>query len=567
MPLVGIDLGTTNSVVAVWRDGAAEIVPGVGGLRLTPSVVSADDNGSLLVGAAAWERLVSHPTQTVATFKRRMGSDDPLRLGRTRLSPSELSALVLRKLLEDVTSHIGESVAEAVISVPAYFSDAQRRATKAAGEMAGVKVTRLINEPTAAAIAYGLNERVTDRTVLVIDLGGGTLDVSILEFFDGVMQVHATAGDVFLGGTDFDRVIVDGFISTHALSRFEALPAADQGLLMRASIRAKHALSTSHSAELSLRLRERSSRQLDWSLSREAFEQLAESLLARVRRVVERAIRDAKMSATSVDDVVLVGGATRMPMIRQLAGRLFGKLPLSHINPDEVVALGAATQAALIARDATLEDFVLTDVAPYTLGIDIARELSGQRFEEGLFMPIIERNTRIPVSRVSQVAPIHKNQQVVTCSIYQGESRLVKNNLKIGEIEVPLPRRGQDSISVRFTYDVNGILEVLLEVFDSDVARRLVINQSGASLAQTEIEASLAKLAALKIHPRDREENRVLLARAERMYEEALADVRDQIAALIAVFEDALGRQDPDEIAELREQTAAQLKQFDRDIF
>jgi molecular chaperone HscC len=568
MPILGIDLGTTNSAIAVWRNGRPEILAGAAGDRLVPSVVGLDDDGRVLVGPAAWERLITHPESTAATFKRRMGTDERISLGKQTFAPEELSALVLRTLVADASRSLGEPVTEAVISVPAYFSDAQRRATKVAGELAGLRVDRLINEPTAAAIAYGLSEGIQAKTILVVDLGGGTLDVSLLEFFEGVMEVHATAGDTRLGGEDFDAVIIDAFIRETGSASWRTLSAFERAILKRKAMRAKHELSTARQATIDVqRSAPSGSDRLTWTIERDRFEALAEPLLARMRTTIERAIRDARIAAASIDDVVLVGGATRMPMVRALVARLFGRLPLSHINPDEVVALGACVQAALKARHAALEDVVLTDVAPYTLGIETARAIDEKDFEPGHFHPIIERNSRIPVSRVTRVNPIHRRQKVLRCDIYQGESRLTRNNVKLGSIDVPLPNEGKDAADVRFTYDVNGILEVELSLIDSDVRRRLVINQGGHVLEPAEIEASLARLAAMKVHPRDQEANRQAIARAERIYEEALGEDRSHIGAMIDEFEDALATQDPALADEARRVLDERLAPYDRDIF
>jgi molecular chaperone HscC len=562
MSIVGIDLGTTNSLVAVFRDGAPRLIPNAHGETLTPSVVGADDNGEILVGKAAAERLITHPDRTAATFKRLMGTNRETRLGKLRFRPEELSALVLKSLKADAEAHLGEAVVEAVISVPAYFSDAQRKATKAAGELAGFKVERLINEPTAAAIAYGLHLRAVESKFLVFDLGGGTFDVSVLELFEGVMEVHATAGDNFLGGEDWVEALMAEFLRIAGIGR-DALALVQASRLRSQAEEAKKKLSIAADAEIRLTVRDKAH---VWRVERGAFERLAEPLLQRLRAPVERALRDAELRAADLDAVVLVGGATRMPMVRSLAARMFGQFPTAQINPDEVVALGAAVQAALKSRDAALNDVVMTDVCPYTLGVEIAVPgAKAHEFVSGRFLPIIERNCTVPVSRVDTLSTIQDNQKEVQLDIYQGESRLVRNNIKLGSMTVKLPPRpkGEECVDVRFTYDVNGILEVETRVISTGEVRRIVIEGNPGVLSPAEIEARVKALQKLKIHPRDQAENRALLARAERVYQEALGSTREEVARETDRFEATLGRQDEKAAAEARERLSSFLDRIE----
>ncbi len=575
-PMIGIDLGTTNSVLAVWRGGQPEVLADAGGRRLTPSVVGIDDDGSVLVGHAAKERLLTHPGQTIAAFKRRMGTQAEIDLGSgQRFRPEELSALVLKQLVRDAQAHLvaaagerpGLPIRSCVISVPAYFNDTQRKATRIAGELAGLDVT-LINEPTGAAIAYGIHDRRDQQKLAVVDLGGGTLDVSILEFFDGVMEVHATAGDNFLGGEDFDQCLMTLFAAHHDL-RIDGLSLREQAVLKQQAVRAKHRLSVAQTATMQLvhhaRLREH---QLQLELSRTELEAACKPLLDRLRATLERALKDARLDLRTLDDVVLVGGATRMPMVRNLVGRLFGRLPLSHLDPDEVVGMGAAVQAGLRANDQALSDFVLTDVCPYSLGIEIAVERERKQHEAGHFLPIIERNTVVPVSRVERVVPVDPKQKVVQCRIFQGESRLVRNNIELGAIDIQLPRDGAaDGVDVRFTYDADGILEVSTQVVASKETKSLVIVNSGRTLDEGEIAQRLARLDGLKVHPREQQENRACVVRAERLFEECLGDERAVVAAALRDFEAVLDRQDPAAAQAARERLNALLDRFDRDIF
>lgn len=564
--IVGIDLGTTNSLAAVWHNGRAELVANALGSVLTPSAVSIAEDGSVLVGEAARERLSVLPDRTAAAFKRAMGTEREFRLGGDRFRAEELSALVLRSLKEDAERHLDESVADAVITVPAYFSDAQRKATRAAGRLAGLNVVRLLNEPTAAALAYGLGAGGAEQRILVLDLGGGTYDVSILEMFEGVMEVRATAGDNFLGGEDFVAAIMDGFIA--AVGAAAGIPPRSRELPVHASLRraaeiTKRRLSTAERHDLVLT---HEGRELRWTVTRDAFEQLSAPLVARLRAPVERALRDARLVPEEISHLVLAGGATRMPLFRRLAARLFQRLPVSTLNPDEVVALGAAVQAGLAMRDAALEDRVMTDVAPFTMGIETAHARDGVVLATGLYLPIIERNTVIPASRATRVQTVANGQPAVDVRVFQGEARRVADNIPLGAIRIAVPPApaGVQSVEIRFTYDASGLLEVDTRVDATGAAGHLVIESQPGVLSPEEIEKRLAALAHLKVHPRDEAANQAVLARAERLYAERLGDERAQVAMRLDIFRAALERQDPREIAACRDDLLAWLDAVDQ---
>ncbi|MGQ3128301.1 Hsp70 family protein [Variovorax sp.] len=566
--IVGIDLGTTNSLAAVWRDGASVLVPNGLGEYLTPSCVSIDEDDSVLVGKAARERLQTHPERTAAVFKRYMGSNKTMRLGKREFRPEELSALVLRSLKADAEAMLGEPVTEAVITVPAYFSDAQRKATRAAGELAGLKVERLLNEPTAAALAYGMHDMRAETRFLVFDLGGGTFDVSILEMFEGVMEVRASAGDNFLGGEDFVEALIALFFERNKLP---ASLRADAHFMQRLAAQteaAKRALSTQPTAEIVV-AHEAAQHRL--ALDEGTLEQACATLLKRLRAPVERALRDANLRAGELDAVVLAGGATRMPVVRRLATTMFGRFPSIDFNPDEVVALGAAVQAGLKARDAALKEVVMTDVAPYSLGVAVSRWLSETTVTHGHFDPIIERNSTVPVSRSKSYVPNSGSQTSVDLHVFQGESRMVRDNVHLGTLHVPLPSLGAGAspgdaaVEVRFTYDVNGLLQVEATVQKTQETFSLLIEGNPGLLSEAEIKERLAALSALKIHPRDRIENRTLLARAERIYQQLRGDVREWLGIRIAEFERVLALQDKRQIAAMQRQFQEQLEQIERD--
>ena len=563
--IIGIDLGTTNSLVSAWIDGVPVLIPNTLGSFLTPSVVGLDDDGSVVVGMAARERLPTHPHLTAAAFKRYMGTNREMRLGERSFRPEELSSFILRSLKADAEAYLGVMVNEAIITVPAYFNDIQRKATKTAAEMAGLKVERLLNEPTAAALAYGLQESGPDRKIMVLDLGGGTFDVSILEMFSGIMEVRSSSGDNRLGGEDFVELIMDAFIE-----KVEGVPPRSHPSPLHAPLRrqaevAKRALNDEEHVRIELTIDEKI---VGWTLDRIGYEALCEPLLRRMKLPIERAIRDASLRPEDISDLVLAGGATRMSMVRRMAARLFQRLPLTQINPDEIVARGAAVQAGLKMCDAALDDMVMTDVAPFSLGISARFTLDGNAKLDGLFAPIIERNTTIPVSRERDFFTSVDNQKVVSFSIYQGESRMVADNILLGKmsISVPLAPAGKEKVSVRFTYDVSGLLEVELRNSRGQ-AERSVIEGAPGLMTEAEIAARLEELKHLKIHPRNNMAVRTVLARAGRLYEERLGQERELIGLNIDAFRAIVERQNPQEIQSNLEAFEKWLDAVDRSFF
>lgn len=566
--IVGIDLGTTNSLIGVWRDGEPVLIPNALGKLLTPSVVAAGRDGAILVGHPARDRLISHPAETAATFKRYMGTDRQIALGRKSYRPEELSALILRSLKNDAEAFLGEPVTEAVITVPAYFNDAQRKATKAAGQLAGLKVERLLTEPTSAALAYGFAATDEESTVLVIDLGGGTLDVSLLHSFEGIMEVKATAGDIWLGGEDFTDAIASAFISEAGRSKGMTSPTADRGLyaqLRRQAELAKCALSDADEAFINLNIEGET---VSWKITRETFERLCEPLLARLRLPLERALRDARIAPDGLTRIVFAGGATRMPMVRRLISRLFRQLPVQHINPDEVVARGATVRVGLIQKSKGLEEHVLTDVSPFTLGVEVASRGAGGELVSGLFLPIIERNTIIPASRSHTLQTVENRQRKVNVRIYQGEARMVADNVFLGELECSVPEGlpGEEKIEVRFSYDTSGLLDIDTTVLSTKSRQNLVIEGNPGVLSGAEVEDRLAKLAKLKMHPRDDAENAALVARASRVFEETLGGERLQVGEILGYFLGALESQDPERIAEARKVLTGFLDTVDHNL-
>jgi molecular chaperone HscC len=562
--IVGIDLGTTFSLVATLKDGAPIVLPNGLGELLTPSAVSITDDGTVLVGAPARARATTHPTRTALSFKRDMGTDKTIDLGLRKMSPQELSALVLSTLKRDAESALGCAVEEAVITVPAYFGDAQRQATRDAGAIAGLKVERIINEPTAAALSYGLHERHREMRAVVLDLGGGTFDVTVLEIIEGVIEIQSSAGDSRLGGEDFDDALADRFAarakSQHGFD-LKRDPRA-WARLREAAEGAKKRLSEVESAGVALvdlPLGNGRTGNLELSLARDEAEEAWAALLDRIRTPIQRALRDAKLTPDKIDEVLLVGGSTRMPCIARLAAQLFGRLPLRKLPPDEAVAMGAAVQAALKSGDAAVDDMVVTDVAPFTMGIATATHLGRQQVS-GLFSPILERGTVIPASRVQRFFTMSDMQREILIEVFQGEHSLCRDNTKLGEYHVrglTPSAAGEQAIDVRFTYDMNGILEVETTVVGTKRTETLVIEKSPGRMTPAQVKAAREAMARLKFHPREALPNATALARADALYVELSGPPREMLGHAIAALRAALETQDEREIEPLRERLVA----------
>lgn len=565
--IIGIDLGTTNCACAIFRNGQVEMIPNSLGHALTPSAVSLDENGTLLTGLPARERQSTHPNHTVTAFKRYMGTSHSTKLGTKAFSPEELSALMLASLKRDAEAYLGEPITEAVITVPAYFNDKQRNATRQAGLMAGLKVERLINEPTAAALAYGIHQRDKPSRFLVFDLGGGTFDVSVLEIFEGIIEVRASAGDNRLGGEDFNTVMID-MARRHFGERLGDPTTEGEALYQRlreAAERTRRALSETAEATFTVVWKDTSH---EMKVTAEAFERECEGLFTRLREPVLRSLRDSQIVSENLDEIVLVGGATRMPSVRRAVTKMFGRFPSASVNPDEAVARGAAVQAALKARDAALSEVVLTDVCPYTLGVQSTDVNSSGGLVHGVFTPIIERNSVVPASREKSFSTLQDNQPEIVFPIYQGESRWVRDNVYLGKVAVPVPRKpaGQVECTCRFSYDINGLLEVDLHVAETNERRQLVIvDREG--FTPEEIEARRIELAKLKIHPRDSDAIRATMARAGRCYENAIGYQREEIGRAITQFEMVLDGQDPRACEAARLEFSAYLDRVEGEAF
>ena len=527
--VVGIDLGTTNSLVAALDAGQPWVIPDEAGEFLLPSVVGVTADGQLLVGQAAQRQYAAAPERTVRSIKRQMGNDSRVSLGEETYRPQEISALILRTLRQRAEAALEDTVTQAVITVPAYFNDSQRQATKDAGKIAGLEVLRIINEPTAAALAYGLDKKSNER-ILVFDLGGGTFDVSVLEVGDGVFEVLSTSGDTHLGGDDFDKVIVDYLADIFKSNEGIDLRADKQALqrLTEAAEKAKIELSSATQTEINLPFITATAegpKHLDLTLTRAKFEELASRLIDRCRVPVEQALKDAKLSSSQLDEVVMVGGSTRIPAVLELVKRITGKDPNQTVNPDEVVAVGAAIQGGVLAGD--VKDILLLDVTPLSLGVETLG---------GVMTKMIGRNTTIPTKKTEVYSTAVDGQTNVEIHVLQGEREMAGDNKSLGTFRldgIPPAPRGVPQIEVTFDIDANGILSVTAK--DKGSGKEQSISITGAStLSDNEVEKMVKDAEANAAADKEKREKIDLKNQAETLIyqsEKQLGELGDKVGA------------------------------------
>lgn len=569
--IVGIDLGTTYSLVSIMQGGKPIVLRNANGRRMTPSAVGVDAEGKVLVGELARARAATHPEQTALAFKRDMGVETEIQLGDRKFTPQMLSALVLRHLKEDAEHTLGQPVTEAVITVPAYFGERQRQATRDAAAIAGLKAERIINEPTAAAMAYGLHDMQRECTAVVLDLGGGTFDVTVLELIEGIIEVRATSGDARLGGEDFTDALAAQVervaLQDRAPEGRTLLDAVQRARLREACELAKKRLTGQSEVKVvvpGLLLADGDSVDLEHAVDRSWAEGIWQALIDRVRAPIMRALKDAELQPRDIDEVLLVGGSSRMPVVVQLAARLFGRMPSRGLPPDEAIAMGAAIQAALKRDDEAVSDLVVTDVAPFTLGIASTSEFMGQRVHD-VFAPIIDRGTTVPCSREERFTTLERNQREIVIVVYQGEHTQCSRNTKLGEYgikKLPNGAAGEVAIDVRFTYDLNGLLEVELSVVGTERKECLVIENRPGTMSPHQIEAARAAMKALKFHPRDSLPNKTIMARAEALFAELRGPERAQLGQMVHGFRAVLDSQDAAEITAFRADLNREIDRF-----
>ena len=544
---IGIDLGTTNSVVAVMEGGKPTVIANAEGSRTTPSIVGFSKTGERLVGQLAKRQAILNPEKTIASIKRHMGEDYKVNIDGKDYTPQEISSMILRKLADDASAYLGEKVTSAVITVPAYFNDAQRQATKDAGKIAGLDVLRIVNEPTAASLAYGLEKEKAEK-VLVFDLGGGTFDVSILEIGDGVHEVLSTSGDTHLGGDDFDQKIMDWMCDEFKKQEGIDLKNDKQAMqrVKEAAEKAKIELSSVLETSISLPFitaDANGAKHLELSLTRAKFEDLSRDLLNRCKVPVETALKDAGVTKDDINEVVLVGGSSRIPAVQQLVKEYTGKDPNQSVNPDEVVAVGAAVQAGVLAGE--VKDIVLLDVTPLTLGIETLG---------GVMTPLVPRNTTIPTSKSQVFSTAENNQTAVDIHVLQGERPMAKDNKSLGMFRldgIPPAMRGLPQIEVTFDIDANGIVNVSAKDKATNKEQKITITNS-SNLSEADIDKMVKEAEANAAEDKKKKEE---------------AEIKNNATSFIAsadrIVKDFEGKIDEADKTKLEEQKAALQKALD----
>lgn len=556
MAVIGIDLGTTNSLVSVWEEEKVKLIPNRFGENLTPSIVSFDENGQYYVGKIAKERLVTQPGVTFKEFKREMGTSKIYQAFHNKYTPEELSSFILKQLKEDAEQYLGESVNEAVISVPAYFNDKQRAATRNAGLLAGLKVERLINEPSAAALAYRNETEEEHQIFIVYDFGGGTLDVSLVDAFYNIIEIQAVSGDNMLGGKDFNEVIANNFCEKNNLL-WNKLSPTMQAVLYRECENIKILLSADNEVKRTIRI---DNKEYEYSISNQELIDISADLFRRMTLPIQRVMNDSGVKPDKISKVILVGGSSKMPVVRHYISSLFDRNVDQSINPDEIVAMGAGIVAGIKERRAPIKDIILSDICPFTLGVGVL----GDKMS-----PIIHKNQILPCSREQKYSTVVDYQEELAISIYQGEKLTASSNLLIDEITLFIPQKpkGKVNVVVRFSYDINGIFEIDINSdFLKTGIHKSIINKN-TRLSEKEIAERREELQKMKVHPRDMEENQYILEAAKRLYEECNPDQQSIISEAVETFISVLETQDMKKVKPAYLEFTMKLAMIERTLF
>ncbi len=522
MAVIGIDLGTTNSLASVWRGGRIELIPNAFGEYLTPSVVSFGED-EIYVGKVAKERLITAPSATFAEFKRNMGTNYQYYGNGKYYTAEDLSSFVLRRLREDAEAYLGEEVTEAVISVPAYFNDDKRCATKNAGKLAGLKVERLINEPSAVALKYHMGVEDAE-TFIIFDFGGGTLDVSLVDAFDNMVEIQAVSGDNYLGGKDFNEIIAEDFYKENHIVK-ETLTKEEQGIILKEAEALKRDLTKQDKAERRVYIQDR---EYMMCMTNQHLIHIGAELFKRMSVPIRRVINDSGMDIEEIDKLILVGGSSKMPVVGQYLKNLLDIPVVRDESPDESIAAGVGIAAAIKERAGDVKDMILADICPFSLGTEIY---------DGSFSPIIERNDTLPCSHTREYVTIEDNQTVLTFPIYQGDNLIARENLLLGTMEVtglPMKPKGCVRAKVTFMYDINGILDIRI-VSEEKSLHKVIMNKK-MGLSEEELEARLKKLRQMTLSSMEDENIRYLTEKAQRLYQECAPSVRMYIAEQMTRF-------------------------------
>ena len=553
--MIGIDLGTTNSLVCVWEENGVRLIKNRFGDVLTPSIVSFDPDGTIYVGKTAKERLVTHPETTFREFKRDMGTDVKFKAYDQTYTPEELSALVLKQLKEDAEFELGHPVEEAVISVPAYFDDKQRAATRNAGLLAGLKVERLINEPSAAALSYHMEHYDEDEMFVVFDFGGGTLDVSLVDSFDNIIEIQAISGNNRLGGKDFNTLIAYDICAQNNIF-WNKLSSQTKEIILREAEQVKIKLTDEENAAIELRI---DGKEYSYELDNQRLIDLSGELFTGIRKALTRVMNERMLTPNDISRVIMVGGSSKMPVVRQFISRLFQGRISDSGNPDEIVCLGTGVVCGIKQRKDRIKDIVISDICPFTLGVGIVGDLMA---------PIVPRNQVLPCSNMHFFTTVEDYQEKIIFEVYQGEGRTASKNLSLAKIELFVPPKPKEQVrvTVRFSYDINGLFDIDVDCLDTGEHIHRELHNFGR-MTEAEIQNRKAVLEKMKIHPREVERNKCLLERANALYIECNIEQQAFLSRAITHFEEALNSQSPVAIERAYRTFTVQLTMLEASMF